>query len=69
MREEWKRGYPNQLGIYKARVDSGEPVPLVHKECRINGRHRWMTIRGEDVIGSVEWTGEPLGCDDLEEFT
>ena len=46
---EWKKGYPQELGPYECRVD-GKEKTLLHKCCQLNGKHRWMTLGGGDVI-------------------
>lgn len=49
--ENWNGGFPEKLGGYRCKVDGTETF-LLHKWCPHNGKHRWMTTRGEDVIAS-----------------
>ena len=46
---EWKTGYPIDVGVYECKVD-GTEKSLAHKYCELNGRHRWQTLRGGDVV-------------------
>lgn len=59
---KWEQGFPEKVGLYLVRVDGLERLCL-HKVCTINGKHRWMTPNGYDVIGQVEWIGEVLTPD------
>lgn len=62
---EWLDGFPEQNGIYKCLIDDEEIKPLMHKKCSINGKHRWMSLDGHDVLGSVKWKGNRLSVDEL----
>ena len=59
---EWKKGYPDKVGLYLIRVNGLERLGL-HKVCTINGKHRWMTPNGYDITGAVEYCGEVLTPD------
>ena len=62
---EWNKGWPQDRGLFKCRVD-GKETYLVHHRCDLNRRHWWSDTKGYDVIGcSIEWTGGPLSADDL----
>lgn len=55
---EWRAGYPEQVGIYDCKVDEKEKS-LIHKYCELNGKHRWMTLQGGDVIAQeILWRGK-----------
>ena len=41
---EWREGYPKEIGPY---------------DCELNGKHRWMTLQGGDVIAAkILWRGK-----------
>lgn len=66
MSEVWREGFPKKNGVYKCRIDGGDPVALVHKVCHINGKHRWMTLKGYDVVGvTVRWREGEATLDEL----
>lgn len=62
---EWLDGFPEPNGIYKCLINDEEIKPLMHKKCSINGKHRWMSLDGHDILGSVKWKGSRLGIDEL----
>lgn len=63
---EWNEGYPKAVGVYACLVD-GKEKSLVHKYCELNGRHRWQTLQGGDVIASeIKWKGKITQTADLK---
>ena len=55
---EWREGYPKEIGPYECQVD-GKEKTLLHKYCELNGKHRWMTLQGGDVIAAkILWRGK-----------
>lgn len=63
--KEWEKGFPEKNGIYKCRIDGEEIVPLAHKICSINGRHRWMRLDGHDARGSIEFINRRIEIEEL----
>ena len=63
---EWKKDYPKDVGVYACRVDGIEKT-LCHKYCQLNGKHRWMTLQGGDVIANeILWRGKISGVDEIK---
>lgn len=45
----------------------GKEKSLVHKYCELNGKHRWQTLQGGDVIASeIKWRGKITQTADLK---
>lgn len=63
----WEKGYPEKVGLYLVKVNGLERLGI-HKVCTLNGRHRWMTVDGRDMIGAIEWTGNALTPDLVPEI-
>ena len=47
--DKWHEGFPKEVGPYECMVDRNIKT-LLHKYCQLNGKHRWMTLQGGDVI-------------------